>query len=152
MNKQDCWFFILGLLDSDGCLYYSWDKRSGFLPEAIITQKVNGDILVWAKEKFLGYYSEKTGNWKLFKSSFSEQKPNLSNFEESFNNTAEPPFFFENGKDPSTCYLITDKRIDAIFFWIVARNVEREKTRTVGQMRPADFSLLYAFFLFFFYL
>lgn len=140
-TRLNCWFFVLGLFDSDGCLCYGWQVDACMTVEGTITQKGNFSILVLLKSVFQGSASPKNKNWVIFKSLMGSPK-NLGFvqvFSACLNNEANPLFFFEDPNLPETCYLYTSRRFDAILFILVRNYAKKWKGKGLGHNKHVVF-------------
>lgn len=107
-------YLIVGLIDSDGCLTWSWNKNdNAFVPSVSITLKLNRNILIFVKNSIGGYVTQ-NGNWQ-HKTIRAVSNVCL-------------PILFMDWNDPSSCKLMTSRRYDAlIFFHIMTTVVLNEK-------------------------
>lgn len=89
---------LAGLIDSDGCIGWTWSKDGAFIPSIYVTQKKNMKALQFLKLNFGGNTS-KNGNWGV---------KNMKNIELNYQS-----WLYSNKESWVSCRLITSRRFDA---------------------------------------
>lgn len=108
-SKENFGSLFVGLVDSDGCLSWTWNKQDrAFVPSVSITLKVNPELLIIIKSYMGGYVTMSNGNWQ-HKTIRSVQEICL-------------PVLFDS-TNSSSCKLVSSKRYDALFLFYVMKQV-----------------------------
>jgi len=89
---------LAGLIDSDGCITWTWSADQAFIPSIYVTQKKNMQMLIFLRESFGGNTS-KNGNWVVKNIKRVQQTHEL--------------WLYSTSGDWSSCWLLSSRRLDA---------------------------------------
>lgn len=89
---------LVGLIDSDGCIGWTWSKDGAYIPSIYVTQKKNMMILQYLQKHFGGNTST-NGNWVV---------KNMKKVQETYG-----LWLFMIKGVWETCRLFTSRRVDA---------------------------------------
>lgn len=89
---------LRGLIDSDGCITWTWSRERTFIPSITVTQKTNRRMLRVLKEHFQGYVCA-NGNWVV---------KNMKNIQGFFRQC-----LYLDSESWETCFLYSSRRLDA---------------------------------------
>lgn len=96
---------LAGLIDSDGCIGWTWTTDGAFMPSIYVTQKKNLQVLDFLKEWFGGNVTKTNGNWTM---------RSMTRVQGSYLGW----LFSSNEKDVLQCYLVTSRRFDGLLLHI----------------------------------
>jgi|JI81BgreenRNA_FD_contig_91_90803_length_1552_multi_4_in_0_out_0_1 hypothetical protein len=109
MNSIEFGFFLLGLIDSDGCVTVRWSKDAALGPSIVITQRKDFELLVYCRQRLdIAYGRKQRGRKPKENGNFSVAK-GIERVR-----TTGLILLFRDPNDLNSCYLLTSRSLDAL--------------------------------------